>query len=71
MAADATAAVTTVAALEGLGLTISDVCTSDESLVVTSTDSPSGTCPIVVTRTYVVTDACSNSTTATQKRPCV
>src|SRR5690606_12514760 len=60
------AAVTTVAALEALGLVISDACTVDGNLMVTSNDVPSGTCPIVVTRTYVVSDACLNSTTAIQ-----
>ena len=65
-AGDATAAVIDVAGLEALGLTISDACTMDGSLVVTSSDASAGTCPIVVTRTYSVTDACSNTTTATQ-----
>ncbi len=64
--ADATTAATTVAELELLGLTISDACTTDENLIVTSSQTTSGTCPVVVTRTYVITDACSNSTTATQ-----
>ena len=62
----APAAVTTVTALEGMGLTIADACTSDATLVVTSTDTSAGTCPIVVTRTYTITDACGNFTTATQ-----
>ena len=52
--------VTTVAALESMGLTISDNCTPDASLVVTSGDVSVGTCPIVITRTYTVTDAYSN-----------
>ena len=55
----------TVAALEGMGLTISDVCTPDATLAVTSSDSNTGTCPIVITRTYRVTDACGNFATAT------
>src|SRR5688500_2560781 len=63
-ASAAPAAVSTVAALEGLGLTISDVCTSDANLVVTHSDAPTGTCPLVITRTYSVTDACLNVTTA-------
>src|SRR5687768_4832698 len=66
VAGDATAAVTTVAGLELLGLAISDACTSDPSLVVTHVDVPTGTCPIVVVRTYTVTDACLNATTASQ-----
>ncbi len=65
-AASATTAVTTVAALEALGLAIADNCTVDASLVVTSSDVVSGTCPIVVTRTYTIKDACLNSVTATQ-----
>ena len=57
----APAAVTTVAALEALpgGITITD-CVADASLVVTSSDAVTGTCPIVVTRTYKVTDVCGN-----------
>ena len=38
VAGDATAAVTTVAELEALGLTITDACTVDGSLVVTHSD---------------------------------
>ncbi|PKO95043.1 MAG: hypothetical protein CVU14_12880, partial [Bacteroidetes bacterium HGW-Bacteroidetes-9] len=55
-------AVNTVAALEALGLAIADNCTSDAGLIVTSVDgSPNGTCPIVVVRTYTITDQCGNS----------
>ena len=59
----APAAVTTVAGLEALagGITITDVCTADALLTVTHTDAAAGTCPIVITRTYTVTDACLNS----------
>ena len=32
-------------------------------MVVTSLDNPVGSCPIVVTRTYTVTDACGNFST--------
>jgi large repetitive protein len=56
----------TVAALEAKGLAISDNCTADAALVVTSSDVTAGTCPIVVTRTYRVTDACGNSATVNQ-----
>ena len=59
----APAAVGTVAALEALagGITITDACTADASLTVSHSDAASGTCPIVITRTYTVTDACGNS----------
>jgi hypothetical protein len=55
---------TTVAGLEALdgNLTIADACTADGALVVTSSDVSDGnTCPEVITRTYTITDACSNS----------
>jgi hypothetical protein len=65
-ASDATPAVTTVAGLELLGLNISDTCTSDANLVVTSTVVTNGTCPITVTRTYTVKDACGNGSNAVQ-----
>ena len=59
---------TSVSALEELGtnLSISDNCT-DTDLDVTYTDAaPTGTCPILVKRTYTVTDACGNSSTISQ-----
>ncbi|MBK7709888.1 MAG: hypothetical protein IPJ37_02130 [Bacteroidales bacterium] len=61
----APAAVGTVAALEALtgGITVNDLCTADASLTVTHSDAVNGTCPIVITRTYTVTDACGNSVT--------
>src|SRR5678810_1479679 len=65
-ASDAPPAVTTVSALEALGITITDACTPDANLVVTSSDVTSGTCPIVITRTYTVTDQCGNSVTVQQ-----
>ncbi|MDP3946643.1 MAG: gliding motility-associated C-terminal domain-containing protein [Lutibacter sp.] len=60
---DAPDAVTTVAALEALtgNLSISDNCSDKANLKVSSSDSVSGTCPIVITRTYKVTDECSNT----------
>ncbi|WP_353168379.1 hypothetical protein, partial [Flavobacterium sp.] len=65
--ADAPAAMTSIAALETAGLSISDNCTSDANLVVTSVDgTASGTCSISFTRTYTIKDACNNATTATQ-----
>ena len=56
-------AVTTVAGLEALPgpVTITDGCTPDASLTVTHTDLTAGTCPLVITRTYTVTDECGNS----------
>ncbi len=60
----APAAVASVSALEGLsgGISITDACSSDAMLSVSHSDVPSGTCPLVITRTYTVTDACGNST---------
>ncbi|WP_321997657.1 HYR domain-containing protein [Draconibacterium orientale] len=66
LASDISAAVTTVAELEALGLIISDACTLDANLTVSSSDAPTGTCPVVVTRTYTVTDGCGNSSTYDQ-----
>ncbi|MFV9552648.1 hypothetical protein, partial [Algibacter sp. PT7-4] len=48
------------------GLNIEDNCTTDDNLVVTNSDSASGTCPLVVTRTYTITDACGNAVNASQ-----
>ena len=60
-AAGVPAAVNTVAALEAMGVAISDNCTADGSLVVTSSDgAPSGSCPWTIIRTYTVTDARNN-----------
>jgi hypothetical protein len=67
-AANITAALTTVSALEALGLFITDICSADANLVVTSSDgAPAGTCPIVIIRTYTITDACGNSSTVPQR----
>ena len=64
--ADAPAPLTTVAELEALGITITDACTPDANLVVTSSQTSTGTCPLVITRTYVITDACGNSASVNQ-----
>ncbi len=58
--------VTTVAALEAMGVTINDAFTPDNLLVVTSSDVTSGSCPITITRIYTVTDACGNFENLTQ-----
>ena len=52
---------TTVSGLVELDgdLLISDACVE---LTVTSSDASTGTCPLVITRTYVVQDACGNTT---------
>jgi gliding motility-associated-like protein len=65
-AADVPAAVATVAELEAMGLSITDACTADANLTVTSSDNLSGSCPLIITRTYTVTDACGNSSAAEQ-----
>ena len=54
-----------MAQLEALGLSISDACTSDANLSVSHVDAPSGSCPLVITRTYTVRDACLNASGAT------
>ncbi|NPD48160.1 hypothetical protein HNS40_21570, partial [Lentimicrobium sp. S6] len=61
-ASAAPAAEATVAGIEALagGLTITDVCTNDADIIVSSVDVEVGTCPIVITRTYTVTDECGN-----------
>ncbi|MCG8329955.1 MAG: hypothetical protein MI974_19820, partial [Chitinophagales bacterium] len=56
----APAAFSTVDELENAGMTISDACTSDANLTVNVSAATNGTCPIVMTRTYTVTDQCGN-----------
>ncbi|MGB6037255.1 MAG: HYR domain-containing protein, partial [Cryomorphaceae bacterium] len=58
----APAAATTVAELEALDgdLLISDNCAADSDLSVTVSESTTGMCPWVITRTYQVTDQFSN-----------
>lgn len=53
-------AATTATELEAMGVTISDNCTANEDLVITHNDVENGSCPVVVTRTYTVTDLCGN-----------
>lgn len=65
-ASSAPAALTTVAALEALGLSIADARTTDANLVVTSADVVTGSCPIEVLRTYTITDGCGNNNSVTQ-----
>jgi hypothetical protein len=62
---EAPLAATTVAGLEAMpgNLQISDGCTSDADLIVTSSQTATGTCPIIITRTYKVTDVCGNTST--------
>ena len=61
-ASSAPAAVTTVTELEALtgGITITDDCTTSADLIVTSSETSTGTCPVIITRTYRITDACGN-----------
>ena len=65
-ATDAPAAATTIGGLETLGLKIADARTTKDKLVITSADVVTGSCPIVVTRTYTIADACGNKSTAVQ-----
>ncbi len=64
---EAPAPLSSVMDLEALPgtLSISDACTPDMDLTVTSSESSSGTCPIVVTRVYTIEDACGNTETFT------
>ena len=58
--ADVMPAATDVDALMSLGLRIADNCSPSEELTVSSRDEVSGSCPIVITRKYVVEDLCGN-----------
>ena len=61
------AAVTTVSAMQGLGLTITENCTALTDLAVTSADERiDSACVITVKRTYTVADACGNRSTISQ-----
>jgi formylglycine-generating enzyme required for sulfatase activity len=64
-AAAAPAAATTVAALELMpgSIRIVGACTANVFLALSSTDVVSSSCPLTVTRTYTIKDACSNSVT--------
>ena len=50
----------------GGSLSISDNCSSEDELSLSSTESSTGTCPIVVTRTYTITDNCGSPATLSQ-----
>ena len=65
---DAPTAVTNVADLIALtgNLSVSDGCTSNVLISVTHSDISNGSCPIVITRTYSIKDACLNESTAIQ-----
>ena len=59
----------TIAAFEGLGVgvDVEDNCTPDSRLTITSTDAaPEGSCPILVVRTYRITDECGKYSDFTQ-----
>ena len=57
---DAPAAVTTADGLIALGLTLDDNCTPASELAVTHRDVVDGSCPMVISRYYKVTDLCGN-----------
>jgi uncharacterized repeat protein (TIGR01451 family) len=63
---DLPAAVTTIEGFENLGVAVSDNCNEDMLVLSHSDAAPSGHCPIVVVRTYTITDACGNQTNAEQ-----
>ena len=55
-----------VAAFEADDLSIYDNCTADENLSLSVSETSTGTCPIVVTRSYTITDRCGNDSTIRQ-----
>lgn len=63
---DAPVAVNSVEEIENLGLSVSDTRCFDHELTVSSVDEISGSCPIVLTRTYEITDKCGNSSIVKQ-----
>ena len=63
-AADAPAEITDPMTLAALGFVFHDACTPDDELTVSCTSDTSDTyCPMVITRTYSVTDRCGNTAT--------
>ena len=64
---DAPVPVTSITELENFGLNITDNCTDNANLTVTSFDTSEDSCPIVITRSYTIKDTCGNSITITHK----
>jgi len=57
-----------IAGLIAAGATISDACTPNDQLTVSHSDAaPTGSCPIVIIRTYTVTDLCNNTSASLQQ----
>ena len=64
------AGASTISAFRSLGenVDVSDNCTAAADLNISYVDAdPTGSCPILVVRSYTITDECGNYTTATQK----
>lgn len=61
--------VNSVAALEALqgSVQVNDDCTAKANLTIASSDNVSGTCPIIIDRTYTIKDACQNSSSINQQ----
>ncbi len=57
---DYPAAATSIQDLENMGIQISDNCAYPEDLTFIHTDVSTGSCPIMVTRTYTIKDLCNN-----------